>query len=150
MRRDVLWRSVRRVLGTDEELLDVAYMWQRHRLLVPFAAVAAVIGGGGAALAGFTSPASIFAVALAAVAVAASAATDYRVLAVTASGLVLMKGARVRQVATALIERLPESTTVERVSGNLVIGEWRVGDRRFSVLRRFESTMAAVALRFPP
>lgn len=149
MRREVLWRSARRVLGTDEEILDVAYMWRRHRLLVPFAAVAAVIGGGGAALAGFASFASIAAVALAAVAVAAWAATEYRVLVVTDGGLVSMKGGRIRQVATAMIVRLPETTAVERVSNNLVISEWRVGDDRFSVLRRFESTMAAIAVRYP-
>ncbi len=150
MRREVLWRSVRRVLGTDEEVLDVAYLFRRHRLFVPFAVAAAAIGGGGAVLAGFTSAASIVAVALAAVAVAASAVTDYRVLAATDDGLVLMKAGRVRQVATSLIARLPASTTVERVANNLVISEWRVGPERFSVLRRYESTMAAIAARHPP
>lgn len=148
MRRGVLWRSVRRVLGPDVELLDVAYLWHRHRLLVPFAAVAALIGGGAAWLGGFRSVASIAAVALAATAVAASAATEYRVLAVTSGGLALMTGGRIRQVATGLIEWLPDSTVVERVANNLVMSEWRVGDRRLSVLRRFESTMAAIAERY--
>ncbi len=149
MRREVLWRSVRRILANDEQILDVAYIWRRHRLLIPLVAVAALIGGGAAALAGFTSIASIAAVALAAVAVAASASTEYRVLAVTEGGLVLMRGGRIRQVATALIERLPDSTTVERVSSNLVISEWRVGTDRFSALRRYESTMSAISMKFP-
>jgi len=149
MRREVLWRSVRRVLDDDEEILDIAYMWRRHRLLLPLVVVAALIGGGAAALGGFTAAASIAAVALAAAAVAASAATEYRVLAVTEGGLVLMRGGRVRQVATRLIARLPASTGVVRVSNNLVISEWSVGGDRYSVLRRFESTMAAIALRYP-
>jgi hypothetical protein len=149
MRQEVLWRSVRRILGTDEEILGVAYLWGRHRLLAPLVVLAALIGSGAAALAGFTSVASIAAVALAAVAVAASVSTEYRVLAVTEGGLVLMRGGRVRQVATALIERLPDSTKVERVSSNLVISEWRVGTNRFSALRRFESTMSAISMRFP-
>jgi hypothetical protein len=135
---------VRRLLEPDEELHDVAYMWHRGALVLPFAIVAGFVVGAIALLSGFGAPASV-AIALAALAVAATAATDYRVLAVTDRGLVSMNGGRIRQVAKPPIERLPPATTVERVSNNLVISEWRVGDRRYSVLRRFESTMAAIA-----
>ncbi len=149
MRREVLWRSVRRLLDPDVDLLDVAYMWQRRRLMGTYALAAGMVCGGGAAVFGFP-PASILAIALAAAAIAASAATDYRVLAVTGDGLVLMTGGRIRQVATGVIEHLPASTTVEKLSNNLVISDWRVGGERYSVLRRFESTMAAIAARYRP
>ncbi len=149
MRREVLWRSVRRVLDTDEPILDVAYMWRRHRWMVPYALVAAGVCAVGAALVGFGGPSSV-AIAVAAAAVAASALTEYRVLAITERGLVLMTGGRIRQVATGLIARLPETVTVERIANNLVISEWRVGDERYSVLRRFDATMAAIAMKYPP
>ena len=149
MRRQVLWSSVRRVLDTDEELLDIAYMWHRHRLMLPYAIAAGVLCGIGGVLVGF-GVASAAAIGVAAAAIAASAVTEYRVLAITELGLVLMKGGRIRQVATGLIERLPDTTTVEREASNMIISEWRVGESRYSVLRRFESTMAAIAAAYPP
>lgn len=122
----------------------MAYMWHRGSLVLPFAIVAGLVVGAIALLSGFGTPAGV-AVGLAGFAVAGTAATDYRVLAVTDRGLVSMTGGRIRQVAKPPIERLPAATTIERVSNNLVISEWRIGDRRYSVLRRFESTMAAIA-----
>lgn len=144
MRRAVLWKSVRRLLDPDEELHEVAYMWHRHRLALPFALVAGVVLGWVARLSSFGVTSSV-AVGLAAFAVGASAATDYRVVAFTDRGLVLLNGGRVRQVAKSPVERLPETAVLERVSNNLVISEWQLGDRRYSVLRRFESAMSAMS-----
>lgn len=149
MRRAVLWSSVRRQLDIDEELLDVAYMWHRHRLALPFAALAAVVLGAIAFVAGFGTPASV-GIGLAGFAVAGSAATDYRVLAVTDRDLVAMKGSRIRQIARPPLDRLPVDTRVERLSNNLVISEWRIGDDTYSVLRSHQATMAAIAARSRP
>ena len=146
MRRAVLWSSVARHLDPDEDLLDVAYMWYRRPMSLPFAFVAGVVVGVIAWLSGF-SVASASGFGVATLALAGAATTRYRVLAVTSTGLVLMGGSRIRQVAKPPVERLVQSTVVERVGSNLVISEWKVGEGRFSVLRRFESTMAGIAAR---
>ena len=143
MRREVLWASVLRVLG-DVEVLDVAYMWRRHRWSIPAGAVAGAVCGVLATLVGW-SAASAVAIGLAALAVAVGAGTEYRVLAVTDRGLVLMKGGRVRQVARPPADWLPDGIRVERVANNLVVSDWMVGGDRFSVMRRHESTMSAIA-----
>ena len=152
MRREILWASVRRVLGAEmdiDDLDDVAYMWHRQPRAVPIALLAGVFIGLLAPVFGFTVTSSV-AIGAVAVAVVTTAATEYRVLAITGRGLALMRGGRIRQVAKPPVEWLPDSIGVERVSSNLVISEWRIGDRRFSVLRRFESTMAAIAAAYPP
>ena len=149
MRRAVLWTSVRRLLDLDEELHEVAYMWHRHRLAFPFALGAGVLLGWIARLSSFGVTSSI-AVGLAAFAVAATASTDYRVLAFTDRGLVLLNGGRIRQVAKPPLERLPETAVLERISTNLVISEWQLGDHRYSVLRRFESAMSAMSAASSP
>jgi hypothetical protein len=76
--------------------------------------------------------------------VAATATTNYSVLARTTRGLLLCRAGRVRQVATAIVERLPEGTPISRTGGNLITGEWDVGDRSYSVPRRHERAMEQI------
>jgi len=144
MRREILWGSARGLLD-GEEILDVAYMWRRHRWAIP---AGLVVGGAVALLAmifGFSTATGI-GVGAAALAVLVSAATEYSVLAMTSRGLALMGGGRIRQVARPPVEWLPADTPVEKLVNNLVVSDWRVGDQRFSVLRRYESTMSAISL----
>lgn len=145
MRRRVLIESVRRRLRAGEHLQEVAYMWHRHRWTLPFALSA----GAGLCLvafvSGFDSAGSLVAVGLAASAVAAMATTEYRVLAATTSGLVLLRASRIRQVAVEVLERLPASTDVRLVGNNLVLTDWMVGDRRYTVPKSSESAMNRIA-----
>ena len=85
--------------------------------------------------------------ALAAAATAAMATTEYRVLALTSDGLVLLRSSRVRQKAGAIIGRLPASTRVEPVGSNLVITDWSVGDTVYSVMKRHQAAMVAISQR---
>ncbi len=77
--------------------------------------------------------------------VAATATTNYRVLARTTRGLLLCRGGRVRQVATSIVERLPDNASIIRTGGNLITGEWDVGERHYSVPRRHEQAMEQIA-----
>ncbi len=145
MRRRVLIESVQKRLRADDDLREVAYMWHRHRWTLPFALLAAVAVAVVAVLAGVRSAGSVVAVGLAAAAVAATAATEYRVLAATGRGLVLLRASRIRQVAVEVLERLPASTPVTLVSNNVVLTDWMVGDRRYTVPRSSHSAMTRIA-----
>lgn len=120
-------------------------MWRRHRWLLPFGVAAAVLLVVVAILAGFESTGSLIAVGLAAAGVAAMATTEYRVLAKTSRGLVLLRGSRIRQAAVEMVERLPKGTKVRLVGNQYVMTEWAVGDRRYSVPKNSESAMTRIA-----
>jgi hypothetical protein len=144
MRRRFLLESVRRNLGRDEEPLEVAVMWQRHHWMVPFALAAALAVGLGAAVVGFTGPSAV-AVGVAAAAVAATATTEYRVLVRTDAGLRLLRASRIRQVATGLVEQLPDDAVVELVANQFVVTEWLVDGRRYTVGKSSEAAMTRIA-----
>lgn len=57
----------------------------------------------------------------------------------------LLRASRVRQVAFEMIERLPASTPVELVGNNLVLTDWMVGERRYTVPKSSQSAMARIA-----
>ena len=122
-------------------------MWTRHRLIVPYAAFAfAVLLIVGIAT-GIEQWSGRFGLAVAGAALAAMATTEYRVLALTASGLVLLRSSRIRQRATALIERLPASVEVRPIGSNLVITDWSVDSNVYSVMKRHQSAMVAISER---
>lgn len=73
-----------------------------------------------------------------------AATTDYRILARTSKGLVLLRSSRIRRRATALIKRLDSSTVVQPVGSNLLITEYLVGSRRYFVSRRYQQDMNAI------
>ena len=85
-------------------------------------------------------------IALAGAAVATNATTDYRILARTTEGLVLLESSRIRQYATELLERLdPDTTPLERLGGTLVASEWSVGSRHYTVARSSEPSMTQIS-----
>lgn len=121
-------------------------MWHRHRLMLPFvfgAAILLVIVG---VAVGFDSAGSLIALGLAAAGVAAMATTEYRVLALTSNGLVLLRGSRVRQAAIERLDRLPKHSTVSLVGSQFLLTEWQVGDRTFSVPKASEGAMTRISL----
>lgn len=147
MRDNVLNSSVRSLLPKDEQLIALVHMWSRHRLMFPFLAAAFVGLLVVTIVAGFEGWSSRIGLALAGAAVASMATTEYRVLAHTGRGLVLLRSSRVRQKATEVIDYLPDDTQVEPVGTNLVITDWRVGDQTYSVMRRHQSSMVAISNR---
>lgn len=124
---------------------EAAYIWIRHRWVVPY--TAAVF----AALVLLTPIATIdewatrIVIGLAGGAVAVGATTDYFVLALVEDGLVLCTASRIRQVARALAERLPGDTRLEPAGGTMLVSDWQIGDRRYTVPRSSEQPMQRIA-----
>jgi len=84
---------------------------------------------------------------LAGAAVAAAATTDYRILASTSSGLVMLQSSRIRQVARKLVSRPGTDIEIEPVGQNLVMTDWLVDGDRYTVMKRFQLAMTAIAER---
>ena len=147
MRDRVLYNSVRALLPADERIVELAHMWSRHRLIVPYVAGAFIALFALAFVIGVTQWGGRVGLGFAGGAVAAMAATEYRVLVLTSEGLVLLRSSKVRQKATELIERLGRSTKVEAVGSNLVITDWSVGGRVYSVMKRHQNSMVSISQR---
>ncbi|MDP7550562.1 MAG: hypothetical protein QF896_05150 [Acidimicrobiales bacterium] len=144
MRHGFLMRSVGRLLQTDEKPVAVALMWTRHRWMMPYTAAVSVAVIFLATAGGVEFWSTRLGIGAAGAIVAATATTNYSVLARTTRGLLLCRAGRVRQVATVIVERLPEGTPISRTGGNLITGEWDVGDRSYSVPRRHERAMEQI------
>lgn len=147
MRDRVLHNSVRAQLRDTDRILHLVHMWSRHRWLVPYAALAFAFMLGVAILVGVEQWGGRIGLALAAAVTAAMSTTEYRVLAWTTDGLVLLQSSRIRQKATAIIAHLPPSTSVQPVGSNLVITDWMVGDTVYSVMKRHQAAMVAISQR---
>ncbi|MEX2280351.1 MAG: hypothetical protein WEA76_09715 [Acidimicrobiia bacterium] len=145
MRRAILFRSVARFLDEGTELQEAAFMWTRHRWMVPYAIIAALAVFLTSEWAGFTELSTRVALAFAAGAIAVNATTDYRVLARTTRGLLLLKASRIRQYATGLIEWLPASTQIEVVGGTVLATDWQVGEAVYTVPKSSEQAIQRIA-----
>ncbi|MEE9416578.1 MAG: hypothetical protein V3V01_14935 [Acidimicrobiales bacterium] len=147
MRRRTLLRSVQRLLGPGEELIDAAFMWRRHRLMFPYALLAFVATALVAALAGWDDWASRVAIAAAGTAIAVTASSEYRVLVLSTDGLALCRSMRVRQFATKLLKRLPGDTLIEPVGGTMLATDWKIGAATFSVAKNSEKSIEHIRSR---
>jgi len=147
MRSQILLKSVRRLLDADESVVHVATMWRRHHWGLVFSLGAFVVLFVVAVVAGVTPLGSQIAIGLAGLAVASLATNDQRILVQTDRGLVMMQSSRIRQKAIKVIGRLAPDTPIEIVSDNLVISDWIVGDQRFSMMKRSQRSMTAIAGR---
>jgi hypothetical protein len=145
VRKAYLLRSVARYLDDGSEVVDAAYMWQRHRLMIPFAAVSFIGVFLVAGLLGFDDLATQIVFGLAAVAVAVTATSDYRVLARTTKGLVLLRASRIRQVAAGEPRRLPPGTGVVPGGGTLLAVDWEVDGSIYTVPKSSEQAMRRIA-----
>ena len=145
MRRTTLLRSVTRLLDGDTELHDAAFMWTRHRWMVPYAVIAAAAVYAASQWAGFDETPTRVALAFAAGAIAVNATTDYRVLARTSRGLVMLRASRIRQYAVDVLEWLPSSTPIEAVGGTVFATDWQVGDAVFTVPKSSEAAIHRIA-----
>ncbi len=145
MRRAVLLRSVQRVLGDDSEVRDAAYVWSRHRWITPFATLVFVAIVLLAPVAGVEEWPTRLVIGLAGLGVAFLATTDYRVVAETDTGIVVLKASRIRQVATEFGESLARDADLRPVGGTVLATDWLVGDHRYTVPRSSEQAMERMA-----
>lgn len=145
MRRAVLLRSVREALGGQVEVRDAAYMWNRHRWFVTFAAgvLAALVWL--APIVGFDDWPTRIVIGLAGSAVAVNASSNYRVLAETDEGRFILRASRIRQVATGRLEKLASSAILEPVGGTMLATDWSVGGDVYTVARSSEQAMERMA-----
>lgn len=145
MRRAVLLRSVLGVLGEHVAVRDAAYMWNRHRWLIPYATVVLAALVWLAPLAGVDDWPTRIVIGLAGMGVAVNASSNYRVLAETDEGMFLLRASRIRQVATGGAERLASNASLEPVGGTLLATDWRVGENVYTVARSSEQAMERMA-----
>ena len=145
MRRAVLLRSVQRVLGENVTVRDAAYAWSRHRWVVPFGAVVFAAIAFLAPVAGIEDWPTRIVLGLAGVGVAVMATTDYRVVAETDRGIRVLKASRIRQVAIADGEGVPEGVVIEPLGGTIIAADWQVGPHRYTVPRSSEQAMERMA-----
>ena len=149
MRRAFLLRSVARVLGGNMVVHDAAYMWARHRWMMPFAGAAFAAVALLAPIAGINEGGTRIALGLAAAGVAVMASTEYRVVAQTDGGIVLLEASKIRQVATDLRLRLEKDDPFQSVGGTVLAADWQVGEYRYTVPRSSEQAMQRMAATRP-
>jgi len=145
MRRRVLFKSIRKLLRDDEDLMDAAFMWSRHRLMIPYALVVFAVLLGVAVLAGYQSWVSRLGVGAAGAGIAAMATTNYRVLAQTSRGFVLFRASRVRQYAVEPLERWQSPPEMKPTTSYSVATDWMLDNRRYTVPKSSERAMARMA-----
>ena len=144
MRKAVLFNSIVRFLEEGEDVIAAAYIWKRHRLFVPFAAVSMAGVMWVAAWAGWEDWPTRFAFGAAGAAIAVMATTEYRVLARTSRGIVLLRASRIRQFAKEMMKRLDHRITLEPVGGTLLATDWQVDDLVYTVPKSSERAMQEI------
>lgn len=146
MRRAVLLKSVQRVMGPHVQVLDAAYVWNRHHWVTPFSLI--VLAGiiFLAPVAGIDSWPTRIVLGLAGVGVAVMATTTYHVLALTDRGMVLLDASRIRQIATAHDRDLDPTVSLELLSGTVINSDWKVGDRTYTVPLSSQKAMERMAM----
>ncbi|MBT8208500.1 MAG: hypothetical protein HKN07_15570 [Acidimicrobiia bacterium] len=145
MRRAVLFRSINRVLGTSEQVIEAAYVWSRHRLMVWYGTGAFVLLFAVAEFAGFDDLATKVALGAAGAAVAVTATTDYRIVAMTTEGAYVFRASRIRRVALSLVGTLDPDTTMSPVGGTVFAVDWQVGEARYTVTKSSEQAIQRIA-----
>lgn len=150
MRRRFLVRSVASALPTGERVIRVAFLWNRHRLMPVFTLGALASLTAVATIAGFETWTTRLAIGVAGAAVAGTATSDYWVLAQTSTGLVWLKGSRIRHRAVRLLTRLPVHTTMTRQGGTMLASEWMIADASYSATRSYDLDLQAIADSLTP
>ncbi len=135
VRRNVLLRSVQRLLDDDEALIEAAFLWTRRPWSYLYGTVALVALVGVAIAAGFEPWPTRLAIGFAGAAIAVAATTDYRILALTTRGLVWCRAGRLRQVARSIIDRPDRSIAMEPVGSTMISADWRIGGIDYTVTR---------------
>ncbi len=131
-----------RLTHESESLKQAAYVWSRHRLMVPFAAAAFVALAAVAWWAELPTWSARIAVGAAGAAVAVNATTDYRVIGLSDERLIVAQASRIRQVARSILHDLPLTAPVSpEAGGGFVTTTWKVGDAMYTVPRASQIAM---------
>ena len=110
-------------------------MWVRHSFSYLYGAAAFVALVVVAIIAGFETWPLRLGIGAAGAGIALTATTDYRILALTSKGLVLLRAGRVRQVARRIIERPARTITMEPVGGTMISADWRIGEVVYTITK---------------
>ena len=134
-----------RVLGDQVVVREAAYVWRRHKWMMPYAATVFAAVTLLAPIGGIEDWPTRIAIGAAAVAVAVTATTDYSVVAQVDDSIVLLKASKIRQVATGLQDYLPVDVELAPVGGTLLATDWQVGKHRYTVPRSSDQAMNRIA-----
>lgn len=146
MRQQVLVRSVARLLAPGETVGEAAYMWRRHSMGLVFGAVAFVVVGGIAAVAGTDWPTIPFVLGMVTATAVYTLTSEFRVLATTDRRLVLCRGGRFRQVAVEWIGDV-DRASIEPIGGSMLATDWRIDGTVYSISKSYEKAIHAIALQ---
>lgn len=141
LRRQILVRSVTRLLEPEEQVHDVVVLWNRHRWFYPYCAAAGLSLFVVALTLGVTGAVNQLALAGCGAAVAAMSTTNYWILARTDEGFVLCRSSRIRQYAKELVTRLKPEVSMEMVGSTVITSDWRVNGTEYTLTKRWEATM---------
>lgn len=120
-------------------------LWNRHRWFLGYALASGLAIYAVTTLSGFDGLVNRIALAGCGIALAGMSTTNYWVLARTDRGYVLCKSSRIRQFATGLVDRLGKSPRIEMVGSTVVTSDWQVDGVEYTLSKRWESTMRALA-----
>lgn len=129
------------------EVRDAAYMWSRHRWVIPYAAAVFAVLVWLAPIGGVDDWPTRIVIGLAGLGIAVNASSNYRVLGETNEGLVLLRASRIRQVATVKLENLDRRTELKPAGGTMLAADWQVGGNVYTVARSSEQAMERMADR---
>jgi len=147
VRKANLLRSIARFLDDGIYVIDAAYMWRRHRLMLPFGIVSFVGLAMVADWVGWDDWPTRIVIGLAGAALAVAASTDYKVVALTSTGVVLLQASRIRQAATGMLESLPPDVTIEPAGGTVLAADWEIAGLVYTVPRSSEQAINRIAGR---
>lgn len=114
--------------------------------MVPFGSAAFVllaVVGVFSGLEGVLLPAAVGA---AGASIAVTATTTHTIVVLTDRDLVLLRGSRIRVVATGPFERLASDTPVARTGGSMIVSDWLIGDRSYSASKAHEQELTAMEM----
>lgn len=143
-------QSVERLLSAGNGVSDAAYVWIRHRHMVPYTVVSFLAVLLGAALAGVEAWSTRIGLGVAAAAVAVTASTKYRVVAKTSKGVTLLRASRIRQHALEVIETTAPPVEIVPVADTLLATEWRVASIVYTVPKSSEAAIRRIAADVSP
>jgi hypothetical protein len=78
--------------------------------------------------------------------VAVTATTSHTIVVLTNRELVLLRGSRIRAVATGPLKRLPDSTLVQRTGGSMIVSDWQIGESSYSASKAHEQQLTAMEM----
>lgn len=145
MRKAALIRSILRLLEPGVEVIEAAYVWRRHRHVIPYSLATFVAMVTVATATGWTGLPERVGLGLAAVGLATAATTDYRIVASTSKGPVLFKASRIRQAATAVVGPLRHHATIREVGRTMLTSDWEVDGTVYTVPRFSDTAMLRLA-----